>query len=408
MASSTLKEKLAKNLECAICLDAYDDPKVLICQHSYCRKCLEKMVFKFGRVSKITCPECRKETTLQEDGVSGLQSNFLINQLLPLSTSSGGQSNHESPHCDKHHEEKLELYCKICEEPVCQACLEIDHHSHLYTSIKDVFPRKKKIMAKLLNEAKPKISALRAEVLSIEDEEIKVRNNALAVSQEIDTFIDTLINKHTAILERERHRLKQEVQDKASLQLSKLQDQKESLVMTLSSVDFAKRTLNYTDKVQFVRSKKEVTSKITDLRSFVDKFRPCEKVVYKLDKKPPEKEKIEGVGKIKAHGECCLSLRGGEPGILHMGRAWQWYEFVITFNSNEAFDHRNVMNNFKVNILSPNAKMPFSPLVENKGDGTRSFHYRPECSGDHKISICNAKFYRDEIHSSPVIWKVLP
>ena len=101
-------------------------------------------------------------------------------------------------------------------------------------------------------------------------------------------------------------------------------------------------------------------------------------------------------------------MREGEPGILHMGRAWQWYEFVITFNSNEAFDHRNVMNNFKVNILSPNAKMPFSPLFENKGDGTRSFHYRPECSGDHKISICNAKFYRGEIHSSPVIWKVLP
>ena len=64
MASSTLKEKLAKNLECAICLDAYDGPKVLICQHSYCKKCLEKMVFKFGRVSKITCPECRKETTV--------------------------------------------------------------------------------------------------------------------------------------------------------------------------------------------------------------------------------------------------------------------------------------------------------------------------------------------------------
>lgn len=62
MAYSTLEQKLAKILECAICLEAYDEPKVLRCQHTYCKNCLEKLVNKSGLGHKVTCPECREET----------------------------------------------------------------------------------------------------------------------------------------------------------------------------------------------------------------------------------------------------------------------------------------------------------------------------------------------------------
>lgn len=60
-AFSTLEERLAKNLECAVCLDTFDDPRMLRCQHSYCKKCLEKIVVRVGNVLKVTCPECREE-----------------------------------------------------------------------------------------------------------------------------------------------------------------------------------------------------------------------------------------------------------------------------------------------------------------------------------------------------------
>ena len=61
MAVSTLEDRLAKNLECAICLDTYDDPRMLKCQQSYCRKCLEGIVTRVGHVQKVRCPECREE-----------------------------------------------------------------------------------------------------------------------------------------------------------------------------------------------------------------------------------------------------------------------------------------------------------------------------------------------------------
>ena len=60
MAYSVEKE-LAKHLECGICLEKFEDPKVLRCQHLYCRKCLERLVIE----DEITCPECRRKTEVR-------------------------------------------------------------------------------------------------------------------------------------------------------------------------------------------------------------------------------------------------------------------------------------------------------------------------------------------------------
>ena len=40
--------------ECSICLDLYIDKCVTSCNHSFCKKCLNKWFSK----KKITCPIC--------------------------------------------------------------------------------------------------------------------------------------------------------------------------------------------------------------------------------------------------------------------------------------------------------------------------------------------------------------
>ena len=348
------------------------------------------------------CVSCQ----LPRSGVEGLQSNFLINDLLNHTANTGARSI-TSPPCEKHHEELVELYCEICDEPICHACLVIDHRYHTFSSIKEAFPRKKSEIAKLMNEAKREMSALRAEVVSVEDKENKVRTNAGGVNEEIDDFIDTLINEYTAILERERQRLKQEVYEKTSLQLSKLQDQKETLAISVSSVEFAKQSLACTNRVEFLRSKNEITGKLTELRSLTEQFHPCERVVYKLVKKPLEEEKFQGVGELKAHGQCCLSMPGGEPGVVYTGRAWQWCEFRITINGGEAY-RRNLLKDFKITIQEPNEGTYVSIPLEDKPSSSRGFTYRPTRSGDYKIFLFNEQLFGGEAHCSPVVWKVLP
>ena len=57
--ASTLTENLEKELECAVCLEQFKDPKVLPCLHSFCKICLEGLVGRKGNAGKLNCPTCR-------------------------------------------------------------------------------------------------------------------------------------------------------------------------------------------------------------------------------------------------------------------------------------------------------------------------------------------------------------
>ena len=77
--------QLEEQLNCSICLDIYDDPKLLQCFHTYCRKCLVKLVIRDqqGDLSRI-CPICRQATPVPANGVTGLQSAFQTNKFLRI------------------------------------------------------------------------------------------------------------------------------------------------------------------------------------------------------------------------------------------------------------------------------------------------------------------------------------
>lgn len=62
-------------LDCAVCLDAFEDPRFLHCCHTFCLRCIEPLV-GFGG---ITCPLCRQTTTLARlGGASNLTKNFYV------------------------------------------------------------------------------------------------------------------------------------------------------------------------------------------------------------------------------------------------------------------------------------------------------------------------------------------
>ena len=64
--ASGVEKKLTKHLECAICLERLKEPKVLSCQHTYCKRCLERLVTTDGRGNcEVTCPECRRKTEVR-------------------------------------------------------------------------------------------------------------------------------------------------------------------------------------------------------------------------------------------------------------------------------------------------------------------------------------------------------
>ena len=59
--ASVVPKKVNEHLECAVCIEQFQEPKVLPCLHTYCKGCLEKLVKKKGPGYVITCPECRQD-----------------------------------------------------------------------------------------------------------------------------------------------------------------------------------------------------------------------------------------------------------------------------------------------------------------------------------------------------------
>ena len=166
MAGEAIR-KLEEQLNCSICLDIYDDPKLLQCFHTYCRKCLVKLVVRDqqGDLS-LTCPICRQATPVPANGVAGLQSAFQTNEFLRIRDRSSikkrdmAVSLEESKvdatpltpstkktisNCFEHVDKERELYCETCEELICLKCALKGgkHHSHDYDEIKNAYEKYK-------------------------------------------------------------------------------------------------------------------------------------------------------------------------------------------------------------------------------------------------------------------------
>ncbi|XP_071955978.1 uncharacterized protein [Antedon mediterranea] len=134
-----------KDLECAICLERFTEPKTLECLHSYCLHCLQSLIKTSGNVK---CPKC----CTQYDDISQQDlNNFTINEMLSNQVKnvekieSGKPS--ECSSCDN----QPEYYCPECQIYQCGQCIQqhkiislLKDHS-LYTLDKNNLPNKCKI-----------------------------------------------------------------------------------------------------------------------------------------------------------------------------------------------------------------------------------------------------------------------
>ena len=121
-------KKLEDQLTCAICLDAFKDPKLLQCFHVYCKDCIQRLVVQDqqGQLS-LSCPTCRQSTILpQATGVSGLQSAFHVHHLLEIKDALEKVKEPQKVKCDKCKTPKLATsYCRNCGEFICATCTTV-------------------------------------------------------------------------------------------------------------------------------------------------------------------------------------------------------------------------------------------------------------------------------------------
>uniref|UniRef100_A0A3B3H9S0 RING-type domain-containing protein n=1 Tax=Oryzias latipes TaxID=8090 RepID=A0A3B3H9S0_ORYLA len=138
--------KIMKTLECSVCCSTFDNifrtPKLLDCTHTFCLECLSRLrtispapQVLNGESKHLTCPICRRPTTLPPEGPPALTTNLAVLCQLPrhqqqeepvwlegkklFCKSSKGGSGPESALCqyeqmDRRSKYKKSVFCVLC------------------------------------------------------------------------------------------------------------------------------------------------------------------------------------------------------------------------------------------------------------------------------------------------------
>lgn len=130
MADDLVQEISEDLLKCAICMDRYEQPKILPCFHTFCESCLDLYAKKKGGIS-FPCPSCRANVNLPGSGVAGLPTNFYVGslneKLVRLEELQNNVKEEQEVTCGECHNSELRIdqICEKCEELFCDDCAEI-------------------------------------------------------------------------------------------------------------------------------------------------------------------------------------------------------------------------------------------------------------------------------------------
>ena len=97
-------------LECSICLQVFQDPRMLPCGHTFCLQCIQ-------RNNNRLCALCKSKWFLPPNGLQGLPKNFAVESFttsLPSIShcAVAGNNSHGS----------VKYFCIDCWDPLCEKC----------------------------------------------------------------------------------------------------------------------------------------------------------------------------------------------------------------------------------------------------------------------------------------------
>ncbi|XP_071334270.1 tripartite motif-containing 13 isoform X2 [Trachinotus anak] len=143
-------EQLEEELTCAICCGLFEDPRVLLCSHSFCKKCLEGLLegnrgpaFR----TPFKCPTCRKETP--HNGASSLQVNYSLRGIVEKYSKIRVMPKMSA--CKQHCDQPLNIFCATDSKLICGFCATTDDHKgHRFCSLEEAYEHEKEVFEELL------------------------------------------------------------------------------------------------------------------------------------------------------------------------------------------------------------------------------------------------------------------
>mmetsp|Transcript_28981 Transcript_28981/g.46881 ORF Transcript_28981/g.46881 Transcript_28981/m.46881 type:complete len:258 (+) Transcript_28981:100-873(+) len=220
-----MEAELSRRLECALCYEPYQDPRMLPCQHTFCANCLSLLL----QGSTIQCPLDRLTHLVPNSGVVGLPKNLIAQDVLDFLAWSAeikyltcdfcddcvvkfrcttcyqflceeGHRSHQrsrntSSHiqeqfdassrdeskikaalrerhkanCPDHPDQPLKFFCESdgCDRPICKRCVLGEHKDHQHGHISKVGERHIGVLTDMLGETRVHLEAMESAVNDI-------------------------------------------------------------------------------------------------------------------------------------------------------------------------------------------------------------------------------------------------
>ncbi|XP_016298493.1 tripartite motif-containing 13-like isoform X2 [Sinocyclocheilus anshuiensis] len=198
-------ELLEEDLTCPICCCLFEDPRVLPCSHSFCKKCLEGILDGIRGPAwrpPFKCPTCRKETV--HNGIASLQVNYSLRGIVEKYNRIRVMPRMSL--CRVHSGQPLNIFCATDLKLICGFCATTgDHKGHKFCALAEAYEREKLAFEELFRV----VEGWRGEEVqscleSLEGAKKKalerVSRDADRVSEYFDKLLRTLEHKRREIL----------------------------------------------------------------------------------------------------------------------------------------------------------------------------------------------------------------
>ena len=287
MDIQTLLNNLHEEVSCSVCMTKFTDPKQLPCLHSFCLHCLQRIQRTSGNRETISCPECRQNFRIPEDGdLNALPTNFRINSLLDVlaikecnmsgvkcgncDKRSGGSSSYCFQCCSfwcdecisshnfikvykehyvlalkdfqdrdfenilkrpafcqqKHHErEELKFFCTDCKVAICNSCVATIHEGHAKMVLEEAANARKLELKSAIEYQKLEAQNMMAQIEKLDENCVTVQEQAAGAKRDLQQFVDSM----TAIMEAKKMKFCDGVENKVEQYLKRVGMQKQEI-----------------------------------------------------------------------------------------------------------------------------------------------------------------------------------
>ena len=179
-------------LSLQVCLDRYNQPRILPCQHTFCRvPCLQGLVDR--RTHSLSCPECRAEHRVPYNGPDGFPPNLIISNFLDLQPQlatvvaaasnepqEGDSSTRKCGICEK---EAETTKCVHCDKLLCPTC----HKSHMTQMKFDI--------GRLINQIRRGMPKLSESITRMEHRSERVKQHVETVKSDVRDTMERYIKQ---------------------------------------------------------------------------------------------------------------------------------------------------------------------------------------------------------------------